>query len=172
MYRASAAADRRRYYESRNIEIPEWDRAEMERQALIGCIAAGATRDEVLGRAFLRRTGLLESPDVVLDDPEVVGTRAIHNASSRPRRRARSVPTTTNRGHPRRRTHALNILTWPIELNTNRGCIEPSVFLPVPAEAGDKMGVHSVGVELSRNEVAGADPAAVQPVPEREVGTR
>ena len=72
VYRASAAADRRRYYESRNIEIPEWDRAEMERQALIGCIAAGATRDEVLGRAFLRRTGLLESPDVVLDDPEVV----------------------------------------------------------------------------------------------------
>jgi hypothetical protein len=44
----------------------------MERQDLVRCVTAGATRDPVLGRALLRRGGLLQSPDAVLDDPEVV----------------------------------------------------------------------------------------------------
>ncbi len=44
--------------------------------------------------------------------------------------------------------------------------------LPVPAEARDEVGIDAVGVELPRNEVAGADPAAVQPVAERDVGAR
>ena len=72
VYRESAAADRLRSYEVSGNEVPEWDRAEMDRQALVRCVNAGATRDPVLGRAFLRRAGLLESPSAVLDDPEVV----------------------------------------------------------------------------------------------------
>jgi 2-polyprenyl-6-methoxyphenol hydroxylase-like FAD-dependent oxidoreductase len=72
VYRESAAADRLRSYQWRNIPVPAWDREEMERQDLVRCIGAGSLRDPVLGRAFLRRTGLLESPDVVLDDREVV----------------------------------------------------------------------------------------------------
>jgi len=72
VYRESAASDRLRSYESRGVEPPEWDREEMERQQLVRCVTAGATRDPVLGRAFLRRNGLLQSPDALLDDPEVV----------------------------------------------------------------------------------------------------
>ena len=52
--------------------MPEWDRAEVERQDLIVCVAAGATHDPVLGRALLRRTNLLESPANIFDDPIVV----------------------------------------------------------------------------------------------------
>jgi hypothetical protein len=72
VYRESAAMDRVRGYEWGGEDIPEWDRAEVERQNLIGCIAAGALRDPVLGRAQLRRMNLLEPPGAVLDDPEVV----------------------------------------------------------------------------------------------------
>jgi 2-polyprenyl-6-methoxyphenol hydroxylase-like FAD-dependent oxidoreductase len=72
VYRESAASDRLRSYDAQGVEPPEWDREEMERQQLVRCVTAGATRDPVLGRAFLRRQGLLESPDAVLDDPEVV----------------------------------------------------------------------------------------------------
>ena len=72
VYRESAAMDRARSYEWSGGDIPEWDRAEVERQNLIGCIAAGALRDPVLGRAQLRRMNLLEPPGAVLDDPEVV----------------------------------------------------------------------------------------------------
>ena len=102
VYRESAAADRLRSYRWRNLEVPAWDREEMERQDLVRCVTAGATRDVVLGRAFLRRAGLLEPPDVVLDDPEVVeharNTQRIlagqSPAKSRPRRRR-------TRQHPR-----------------------------------------------------------------------
>lgn len=72
VYRESSAMDRARIYQWKGGEIPEWDRAEVERQDLIGCIAAGALRDPVLGRAQLRRMNLLEPPGAVLDDPEVV----------------------------------------------------------------------------------------------------
>lgn len=72
VYRESSAMDRVRSYEWSGEDIPEWDRAEVERQNLIGCIAAGALRDPVLGRAQLRRMNLLEPPGAVLDDPEVV----------------------------------------------------------------------------------------------------
>jgi 2-polyprenyl-6-methoxyphenol hydroxylase-like FAD-dependent oxidoreductase len=72
VYRESSAMDRARNYRWNNEEIPEWDRAEVARQDLIGCIAAGALRDPVLGRAQLRRMNLLEPPGAVLDDPEVV----------------------------------------------------------------------------------------------------
>jgi 2-polyprenyl-6-methoxyphenol hydroxylase-like FAD-dependent oxidoreductase len=72
VYRESAAMDRVRLYRWQGDEVPEWDRAEVERQELIACIAAGALRDPVLGRALLRRQGLLEQPSTVLDDPLVV----------------------------------------------------------------------------------------------------
>jgi hypothetical protein len=72
VYHESAAMDRVRNYDWSGEDIPEWDRAEVERQNLIGCIAAGALRDPVLGRAQLRRMNLLEPPGAVLDDPEVV----------------------------------------------------------------------------------------------------
>jgi 2-polyprenyl-6-methoxyphenol hydroxylase-like FAD-dependent oxidoreductase len=72
VYDESAAMDRVRSYQWRHEEVPEWDRAEVERQWLIFCIAAGATRDPVLGRALLRRTNLLVHPATVLDDPMVV----------------------------------------------------------------------------------------------------
>jgi hypothetical protein len=64
--------DRARGYQWRGEEVPAWDRAEVERQELIACVIAGATRDPVLGRAMLRRMHLLESPAAVLDDPAVV----------------------------------------------------------------------------------------------------
>jgi hypothetical protein len=72
VFSESSAMDRVRTYRWREKEVPEWDRAEVERQDLIGCIMAGALRDPVLGRAQLRRMNLLESPSTVLDDPLVV----------------------------------------------------------------------------------------------------
>ena len=72
VYRESAAMDRARGYQWRGEEVPAWDREEVERQELIVCVLAGATRDPVLGRATLRRMNLLESPAAVLDDPAVV----------------------------------------------------------------------------------------------------
>ena len=72
VYRESAADDRLRIYRWRAQEIPDHDREEMERRELIACIGAGALKDPVLGRAFLRRTGLLDPPGSALDDPEVV----------------------------------------------------------------------------------------------------
>lgn len=72
VYRESSADDRMRIYRWRGQEVPEWDREEMERRDLIRCIGEGALRDPVLGRAFLRRTGLLQSPAAALDDPDVV----------------------------------------------------------------------------------------------------
>lgn len=73
VYRESAAMDRLRIYRWRGIDIPDDDREEMERQALIARgVGQGATRDPVLGRAFLRRSNLIERPDQVLEDPEVV----------------------------------------------------------------------------------------------------
>ena len=72
VYRESAAMDRVRTYRWRRQDVPEWDRAEAERQDLIFCIAAGALRDPVLGRAQLRRANLIEPPAAVLDDPLVV----------------------------------------------------------------------------------------------------
>jgi hypothetical protein len=68
----SAAADRTRGYRWRGVDIPEWDRAEVERQDLIMCVARGGLRDPVLGRAMLRRTNLLEPPNAIFDDPLVV----------------------------------------------------------------------------------------------------
>jgi len=72
VYGESAAMDRLRIYRMRQREIPEWDRAEMERQQLILCVARGALRDPILGRAQLRRTNLLEPPGSVIDDPLVL----------------------------------------------------------------------------------------------------
>jgi 2-polyprenyl-6-methoxyphenol hydroxylase-like FAD-dependent oxidoreductase len=73
VYRESAAMDRLRIYRWRRTEIPEHDVAEMRRQDLIARgVQRGSTRDPVLGRAFLRRSNLLERPNAVLDDPEVV----------------------------------------------------------------------------------------------------
>ena len=72
VYRESAAMDRMRIYEWDGIEIPADDQAEMDRQRLSRGVMAGSTRDPVLGRALLRRMNLVEPPERVLDDPEVV----------------------------------------------------------------------------------------------------
>jgi 2-polyprenyl-6-methoxyphenol hydroxylase-like FAD-dependent oxidoreductase len=73
VYRESAAMDRARIYRWEGLAVPDGDREEVERQDLIGRgVGYGATRDPVLGRAFLRRSNLLDRPDAVLDDPEVV----------------------------------------------------------------------------------------------------
>ena len=61
-----------RIYEWDGIDIPADDQAEMDRQRLVRGVMAGATRDPVLGRALLRRMNLVEPPEQVLDDPEVV----------------------------------------------------------------------------------------------------
>jgi flavin-dependent dehydrogenase len=71
-YEESSADDRLRIYKWRGQAPPDWDRDEMERRDLVRCIAAGATKDAVLGRAFLRRLNLLDSPASALADPEVV----------------------------------------------------------------------------------------------------
>ncbi|MFL6206893.1 MAG: FAD-dependent oxidoreductase [Acidimicrobiales bacterium] len=72
VYRESAAMDRMRIYDWDGTDIPADDQDEMDRQRLLRGIAAGATRDPVLGRAQLRRMNLVEPPECVLDDPEVI----------------------------------------------------------------------------------------------------
>ena len=73
VYRESAAADRYRIYRWRQQEIPEDDAAEMDRQELISLgVQRGSTRDPVLGRAFLRRSHLIQRPDEIFDDPVVL----------------------------------------------------------------------------------------------------
>jgi 2-polyprenyl-6-methoxyphenol hydroxylase-like FAD-dependent oxidoreductase len=68
----SSAMDRLRSYRWRNEPLPDHERDEAERQALISeGIGWGALRDPDLGRALLRRINLLEPPAVVLDDPTV-----------------------------------------------------------------------------------------------------
>jgi 2-polyprenyl-6-methoxyphenol hydroxylase-like FAD-dependent oxidoreductase len=68
----SSAMDRLRSYRWRDKPLPEHERKESERQALIAeGIAWGALRDPDLGRALLRRINLLEPPTAVLDDPTV-----------------------------------------------------------------------------------------------------
>jgi hypothetical protein len=72
VYRESAGNDRARSYALTGKEIPEEDRAEIDRQDLIAQgILAGALRDVVLGRALLRRINLIDRPDGILDDPDV-----------------------------------------------------------------------------------------------------
>jgi 2-polyprenyl-6-methoxyphenol hydroxylase-like FAD-dependent oxidoreductase len=72
VYRESAGNDRARNYALTDTPIPDHDRDEIARQDLIaGGIIAGALRDVVLGRAFLRRINLIDRPDGILDDPEV-----------------------------------------------------------------------------------------------------
>jgi hypothetical protein len=73
VYRESAAADRYRIYRWRGLDIPADDAEEMDRQQLIALgVMRGASRDPVLGRAFLRRSNLVERPDEIFDDPEVL----------------------------------------------------------------------------------------------------
>jgi hypothetical protein len=72
VYTESAAQDRSRLYRQRAEDVPEWDRPAMERQELLFGVLAGATKDPVLGRAALRRQGLLDRPGATLDDPDVV----------------------------------------------------------------------------------------------------
>ena len=71
-YEESAATDRMRLYRQRGEEVPAWDRDAMARQELQFAVMAGSTKDPVLGRAALRRIGLLDRPGATLDDPEVV----------------------------------------------------------------------------------------------------
>ena len=106
VYRESAAADRRRYYESRNIEIPEWDRArwnakrssDASRPARLVTRYSGARSSGAPACSSLRTS--------CSTTPRSSSTRATRNASSRPRRRARSVPTTTS-SRPSSPEHAL-----------------------------------------------------------------
>ena len=72
VFRESAALDRLRGYRWRGEPVPEADRDEHERQSLISeGLAWGALRDPDVGRAFLRRINLLESPRDSLADPLV-----------------------------------------------------------------------------------------------------
>lgn len=73
VYRESAAADRYRLYRWRGVDIPADDADEMDRQQLITLgVGRGSTRDPVLGRAFLRRSNLVQRPDEIFDDPDVL----------------------------------------------------------------------------------------------------
>jgi hypothetical protein len=72
VFNESSAMDRLRSYRWRNEPVPEGEREESERQALISeGVAWGALLDPDLGRALLRRINLLEPPAAVLDDPTV-----------------------------------------------------------------------------------------------------
>ena len=73
VYRESAAIDRARTYRVSGDPVPEYDREEFERQELIARgVMRGSVRDPDLGRAFLRRINLIDAPDAILDDPEVL----------------------------------------------------------------------------------------------------
>lgn len=72
VYRESAAMDRARIYRLTGREVPEHDRAEMERQHLIAeGLAGGVLLDIELGRAFCRRVNLVGPADEVLGNPEL-----------------------------------------------------------------------------------------------------
>ena len=77
--------------------------AEAERQSLIAeGVIRGSLRDPVLGRAFLRRINLLDAPQAILDDPEVVQHAREHAReyyASRPPRRL-SGPTAPSSSPP------------------------------------------------------------------------
>ncbi|MER5325984.1 FAD-dependent oxidoreductase [Streptosporangium roseum] len=78
VYRESAAMDRARIYRHTGQDVPEHDRAEMERQHLIAeGVSAGVFFDLELGRAFCRRVNLAGPADAVLDNPDII-SRARH----------------------------------------------------------------------------------------------
>jgi 2-polyprenyl-6-methoxyphenol hydroxylase-like FAD-dependent oxidoreductase len=67
VYRESASMDRARIYRITGREIPEHDRAEMQRQHLIAeALSNGVLHDLDLGRAFCRRVNLVGPAQVVL----------------------------------------------------------------------------------------------------------
>ncbi|MBF8191922.1 FAD-dependent oxidoreductase [Nonomuraea sp. K274] len=73
VYRESAAMDRARIYRITGQEVPEHDRAEMERQRLIAeGVAAGVLSDVELSRAFCRRINLTGPADAVINNPDLV----------------------------------------------------------------------------------------------------
>jgi 2-polyprenyl-6-methoxyphenol hydroxylase-like FAD-dependent oxidoreductase len=73
VYRESAATDRARTYRVSGEPVPEHDRDEIDRQDLIARgVMRGSVRDPALGRAFLRRINLIDAPDAILEDPEVL----------------------------------------------------------------------------------------------------
>jgi 2-polyprenyl-6-methoxyphenol hydroxylase-like FAD-dependent oxidoreductase len=73
VYRESAAIDRARTYRVSGAPVPDHDRAEVDRQELIARgVMRGSVRDPTLARAFLRRINLIDAPDAILDDPEVL----------------------------------------------------------------------------------------------------
>jgi 2-polyprenyl-6-methoxyphenol hydroxylase-like FAD-dependent oxidoreductase len=74
IYREAAAMDRARIYRITGQDVPEHDRAEMERQDLIAqALAGGVLHDIDMGRAFCRRVNLVGPADVVLDGSDLVG---------------------------------------------------------------------------------------------------
>ena len=73
VYREAAAMDRARIYRITGQDIPEQDRAEMERQDLIAeGLAGGVLHDIDLGRAFCRRVNLVGPAPVVLAGADLV----------------------------------------------------------------------------------------------------
>ncbi|MEU8801170.1 FAD-dependent oxidoreductase [Spirillospora sp. NPDC048819] len=72
VYRESAAMDRSRIYRITGQDVPEHDRAEMERQRLIAeGVASGVLLDVELGRAFNRRVNLVGPADAVLGNSDL-----------------------------------------------------------------------------------------------------
>jgi 2-polyprenyl-6-methoxyphenol hydroxylase-like FAD-dependent oxidoreductase len=72
VYREAAAMDRARIYRSTGQEVPEHDRAEMERQDVLDeARAAGLFADVELGRAFCRRVNLAGPAVEVLDNSDM-----------------------------------------------------------------------------------------------------
>lgn len=72
-YTESAAMDRIRIYQWQGVEVPPEDAEVAEQQELLSLgVIAGMGKDNVLLRAFLRRMNLIEPPDALYDDPEVM----------------------------------------------------------------------------------------------------
>lgn len=89
-YAESAAMDRMRVYRWRGEDVPPEEREVAEQQELVRLgVMAGMGKDPVLLRAFLRRQNLVEPPDAVFDDPDVMArARAVRDRiRSRPPRR-------------------------------------------------------------------------------------
>jgi 2-polyprenyl-6-methoxyphenol hydroxylase-like FAD-dependent oxidoreductase len=80
VFSESAAIDRMQLRTWRNEPTPPEDRDVVERQMLLRGVAAGATHHPALGRAQLRRSGLLDGWNEILDDPEVL-EQARHSAA-------------------------------------------------------------------------------------------
>jgi 2-polyprenyl-6-methoxyphenol hydroxylase-like FAD-dependent oxidoreductase len=72
VYRSSAASDRIRSYRWKGTAIPESDTKAADEQDLLQCVFDCMREDPAMHRAYIRRMGLLEPPDAIFGNDEIM----------------------------------------------------------------------------------------------------